>query len=419
MRGLEELQPTPLLERDLPVGQLDLEVGRHVARTEEHCHLAQRHPTLVELQHAVDDEARLLGLVLRGDEPGFLTAVARRPEILREPLLGARDQRVGEREDRCRGAIVLGERDERRAGKRLRKVEDVAEVRTAERVDALRVVADDGDPAMRRAHAAEDARLEQVGVLVLVDEHVVVQAGDARREGRRRLEHRRPEQQEVVVVDEVPLLLPQCVVGEERDDLLLVLEEVRHLAVQQLVERELGVDVPRVEVVQRLLLRKPLRRLREAERTTGELHEVLRVALVHDREVGRQSRGPTELAQKPVADGMERPSVDACAAGPHQPLGAREHLARGAPGEREEEDALGRHSPFDEVSDAMDERASLARSGAGDDEQRRVLERDGASLIGIEPGDQRLRVVRGEIPRTRAVEARLVGHGRQYRCRPE
>ena len=73
-----------------------------------------------------------------------------------------------------------------RAGKLPREVEDVAEVRAAERVDALRVVADDGEVAMRAAHAAEDARLQQVGVLVLVDQHVVVQAGDPRRElGRR------------------------------------------------------------------------------------------------------------------------------------------------------------------------------------------------------------------------------------------
>ena len=79
-------------------------------------------------------------------------------------------------EDRLRRAVVLRERDERRAGKLPREVEDVAEVRAAERVDALRVVADDGEFAMRRAHAAEDARLEEVGVLVLVDEHVVVHA---------------------------------------------------------------------------------------------------------------------------------------------------------------------------------------------------------------------------------------------------
>ena len=65
------------------------------------------------------------------------------------------------------------------------------------------------------AHAAEDARLEQVRVLVLVDEDVVVQAGDRVGERRRLLEHQRPEEQQVVVVDEVALLLPLRVVGED------------------------------------------------------------------------------------------------------------------------------------------------------------------------------------------------------------
>ena len=100
VRRLEELQPAPLLERDLAVGELDLEIGRHVAGAEQHRHLAERHAALVQLQHAVDDEAGLLRLVLRRHEPGLLAALARRPQILGEPLLGARDQRVGEVEDR-------------------------------------------------------------------------------------------------------------------------------------------------------------------------------------------------------------------------------------------------------------------------------------------------------------------------------
>ena len=74
MRGLEEFDAAPLLERDLAVGELDLEVGAHVAGAEEHRHLVQRHAFLVQLENAVDDEARLLLLVVRRDEPGLLAA---------------------------------------------------------------------------------------------------------------------------------------------------------------------------------------------------------------------------------------------------------------------------------------------------------------------------------------------------------
>ena len=74
VRRLEELEAAPLLERDLAVRELDLEVGRHVAGAEEHRDLAQRNAFLVQLENPVDDEARLLLLVLRRDEPRLLAA---------------------------------------------------------------------------------------------------------------------------------------------------------------------------------------------------------------------------------------------------------------------------------------------------------------------------------------------------------
>ena len=110
-------------------------------------------------------------------------------------------------------------------------------LRAAERVDALRVVADDRDVAVAAAHAAKHARLEQVRVLVFVDENVVVQAGDAVGERRRLLEHQRPEEQQIVVVDEIPLRLSARVLGEDADDLARELEELRVLALEDLVDR--------------------------------------------------------------------------------------------------------------------------------------------------------------------------------------
>ena len=110
-------------------------------------------------------------------------------------------------------------------------------MRAAERIDALRVVADDGDVAMRAAHAAQHARLEQVRVLVFVDENVVVEAGDPVGERRRLLEHQRPEEQQVVVVDEIALGLPARVLGEDPDDLARELAELRIVALEDLVDR--------------------------------------------------------------------------------------------------------------------------------------------------------------------------------------
>src|SRR5205823_5023922 len=104
----------------------------------------------------------------------------------------------------------------------------------------------------------------------------------------------------------------------------------------------------------------------------------------HDGEVCREPRRFTELTQEAMSYGMERASLHSGAGGAHEPFGAREHLARGATGEREKEDSLGRDAALDEIGDAMDQGARLSGARAGDDEQRRVAECDGARLIRVE-----------------------------------
>ena len=132
MGGFEELEPAPLLERNLAVAQLDLEIGRHVAGAEEHRHLPERSPLLVQFENTLHHKARLLRLILDRDEPGGFAPFAFGPEVLGESLVGARNERIGGVENRLRGAIVLLKRDDRRAWELARKVEDVAEGGAAE-----------------------------------------------------------------------------------------------------------------------------------------------------------------------------------------------------------------------------------------------------------------------------------------------
>ena len=86
MRCLEELEPAPLLERNLSVGELDLEVGGHVARPKEHGDLGERRSLFVQLENPVHDELGLLLLVPRGHEPRRFASGSLGPEILGEPL---------------------------------------------------------------------------------------------------------------------------------------------------------------------------------------------------------------------------------------------------------------------------------------------------------------------------------------------
>src|SRR5665647_2003117 len=56
--------------------------------------------------------------------------------------------------------------------------------------------------------------------------------------------------------------------------------------VQHLAERELGIDAARVHVQARGLLREAGAAAAEAQGCAGDVHEILRVAPVEDREVG-------------------------------------------------------------------------------------------------------------------------------------
>ena len=128
------------------------------------------------------------------------------PELLVAALGGLRDDGVGGRHDRRRGAVVARERAHLGAGEALLEVEDVAHRGGAEAVDGLGVVADAGDAGAVRAQQRDDVGLQRVGVLELVDQHVVealAHAGAAGRVG----EQPAPEQQQVVVVEHLLLLL--------------------------------------------------------------------------------------------------------------------------------------------------------------------------------------------------------------------
>ena len=78
------------------------------------------------------------------------------------------------------------------------------------------------------------------------------------------------------------------------------------------------------------------------------------------------------LADRPIRD--ERP-------------GPAEHLGRGPAGEREQQDALGRHALVDEAGDAAREGPGLAGAGSGDHQKRAVAVQDGVALPVVEPGE--------------------------------
>ena len=183
----------------------------------------------------------------------------------------------------------------------------------------------------RAARAAENARLQQIRVLVFVDQNVVVQAGDAVGDRRRLLEHQRPEQQQVVVVDEIALRLSARVLGEDPNDLARELDELRVLLLENLLDRVLGVEVARIYVVERFLLRESFFLAAESEAGARELHQILGVALVHDGEVASRAR-PRGRSAGAAGVRWRETFRPARAPTPSRPVARRDSASRGRRG---------------------------------------------------------------------------------------
>ena len=242
---------------------------------------------------------------------------------------------------------------------------------------------------MRGAHPAEDSRLQHVRVLVLVDQDVIVHPTDPLAEIGRRLEHQSPEEQEIVVVDQISFLLSPDVVAVDLPEILEVVDELRILVANDVVDRRSGVDVARVDVLERLLLGESLDLGGVAELGAGELHEIRGIALIHDGEIFREARGGSVAAQQTMRGGVESPTVYALAVAPDEAFGAREHLLRCAARKRQQEYSVGGDAALDQMRDPIDERPGFSGSGAGDDEKWSVHVRRGGRLLRVE--------LRGEI----------------------
>ena len=200
-------EPAELDEGNVAAGQLDLQRARMRGRPEQHRLVLQQRALLAVGQHLLDDVAGLVGLVVHGDELRFLRGGAVGPEVLGEALARQADDAIGRRQHGLRRAVVAVERDHLGAGREaLRKIQDVADSGGAERIDRLRVVADDGQAASVRLQRQQDRGLQAVGVLIFVDQHMIEAAADFVRD-RRIAHHLRPVEQEVVVIEHVLGLL--------------------------------------------------------------------------------------------------------------------------------------------------------------------------------------------------------------------
>ncbi len=226
---------------------------------------------------------------------------------------------------------------------------------------------------MAARHAVDDVPLEPVGVLVLVDEDVVVGAHELRRGLRDLLEQALPGEQQVVVVAGVGGPLP-----------LLERREVRRALEEHFREGAAGVDRVGIEIEQHVPLGEPPLDDRDLVVRGRRLEHLAGILGVEDREVRTQTDAAPEPAQQPVPDGMERPAHQAPRVHRQERLDPAQHVPRGSVGEGQEEDPPRIRAGFDQAGHTVNEGAGLARARAGDDQDRPPAGQDDLPLLVVQ-----------------------------------
>ena len=276
------------------------------------------------------------------------------------------------------------------------KIENVAHRCRAERIDRLRVVADDGEASALRPQRQHDFALQSVGVLVFVDEQVIEAGGDLGRDHGLR-QHLREIEQEVVVIEHVLALLHLDVSCEQRAKSVLVRRDPGKPFAERGLELAAGVDDARIDRQARRLGREALLRFAEARFVPRPVHQVRRILAVVDGELRIEAEPRRVFAQELCADGVERPRVSRRRGGGRlgretageQALDAPAKLGRRAAREGREHDALRIGAGEDERRDPMREHRRLARPRARDDEQGPGTARIADPVL---DGDQLLRI---------------------------
>ena len=288
-----------------------------------HGHLGEARALVEHARDLGGDVARLGVLVLDLDDAHRLALAEVGPELLLLALAVVLDDRVGRVEDAVRRAVVLLQRDHGRPGEVALELEDVADVRAAEAVDALVRVADHHEIPVLTGHQLEQDVLRVVRVLVLVHEDVAERLRPALTRLGEALQHVDGQHEQVVEVDRVrgehAALVEAVDVGDglvvEARDAARVLVRADQLVLRV---RDLGVDAARREALRVAV------ELRQAV-----LHEADLVGGVVDREVRAVAEPLRLAAQDAAAGGVEGEDPDRPGARPDRaPRCARASPAR-------------------------------------------------------------------------------------------
>ena len=315
-----------------------------------------------------------------GGDPGAAVAGQGQVQARRR-----RPDEVGQVQHALPGPVVAVQADDIQAGVVGGQLAQVRGVGAAEAVDGLRVVAHAGQLLPVGLQQPDDAGLDRVDVLVLINQDRIEHAAQ-HRPGRRVGQRRLPQQQQVVEVDQVAGALAGRVGAEQVGQLAGERDAPREAARDHLADRPPGVHAAAVDVGAGGRPGRPLAGVGQAVVGAQHVHQVSGIGLVEDGELRRQRERLRMLADDLVGDGVERPAADPLGrAGPGR-RGPGEHVAGGPAGEGQQQDPAGRQAvAVPQPGRPGHQRPRLAGPRAGQDQQRAALMRGRPALLFVQP----------------------------------
>jgi hypothetical protein len=172
--------------------------------------------------------------------------------------------RVGGGKDRHRRAVIAIERDNRGGWiELLREIENVADRGRAKVVDRLGIIANDGQSLAIRLERQHDRRLDGIGVLILIHQHMIEQAANFARDFGH-LHQFRPIEKKIVIVEDMLALLRLDIALEQAAKILFEAGAPGEMLCEHAIEGVPGIHRSLIDGKAGSLQRKALLLLGEA-----------------------------------------------------------------------------------------------------------------------------------------------------------
>ena len=318
------------------------------------------------LKDLAANEVRLIPLG-SGDIPlNELTALLLRPERLAFAALVVGNDGVCRIKDLAGGAVILLQPDHLRSLKILFKAHDVADIRAAPAIDALVVIADDANVAVRAAKQLHKAVLRHVGVLIFIHQHIAEPAAVFFKNIRVGLKQRERFHEQVVKIERIR--------SAEALFILLVNAQRKPLAVRISLREKLLRVKGFVFRVGDAFFHLPLGHvfLVHAHILQDIADDLHLVAVGVDGEIALVAQAVAVNAQHFGAAGMERGHPHVLHAFANKLRRALAHLGRRLVRERQRKDVPRLDAMFNQVCNAVCKHARFAAARARKHKQRAI-----------------------------------------------